>query len=193
MRFEKAGVPAILFGSTAFVPLARSIAQTSGLTDLRMVIVDHPLGGISEDDLAQRIDDAYDQIVELLGESGEDTADAAAAPNAATNGSSANGASPNGSTAAPATEAAASTVTTATPADPGVDEALDELRSALASDGAGLRVANADDDEIAVELTFTDETCMDCVIPPPILESIITDALQRNGYTQAVSVNDPRA
>ncbi len=200
MKFEKAGIPAILFASTAFLPLARSIVQTSGLEDLRIVIIDHPLGGISEDDLAARIDAAYEQAVSLLEEAGEAAPDGSSsgpAPTAVTSGST-NG-STNGSAATRDADApAVPDASDAPPAaaggvDDGVNAALDELRQALANDGAGLAVARASDDEIAVELTFTDETCMDCVIPPPTLEAIITDALQRSGYEQPVSVLDPRA
>lgn len=131
-----------------------------------MVVVDHPLGGISEDQLAQRIDVAYEQVVRLLQEAVDE--DAPAPP-------SADGAM-----------AEASSHTDA------VEGALDELRQALANDGAGLQVERADEEQITVALTFADETCMDCVVPPPILRSIIADAMQRGGFGQDVTVVDPR-
>jgi len=169
VRFEKAGIPAVLFATTSFVGLARSIALASGLQDLRMVVVDHPLGGIGEQALEDRIEAASEQLVAVLNES-----PGAASPPTADQ--------PSGSAGAPDTGLST-----------GVDAALEELRSTLANDGAGLHVGQGADGGVAVELTFTDETCMDCVIPPPILESIIMDTLQREGFEQAVEVVDPRS
>lgn len=162
-----------------------------------MVIVDHPLGGISDADLAQRIDAAYEQTVALLESAGTDVS---AQPGTSSDGSgngSANGSSNGSRSGVTGTVPAAEPVGQSSAGhdavpDPGVDAALEELRSALASDGAGLAVASADDQNIAVELTFTDETCMDCIIPPPTLEAIISDTLKRSGYEQAISVSDPR-
>ena len=158
-----------------------------------MVIVDHPLGGISDDDLRQRIDAAYDQTVELLAEADDAVVDVAAA--------NVEDVDVDADVALPTDTAVAENEAQTPDEAPfrgrisphaGVDAALDELRQALANDGAGLRVRKADDAGITVELTFTDETCMDCVIPPHILQPIITDTLESNGFEQKVSVVDPR-
>jgi Fe-S cluster biogenesis protein NfuA len=160
----------VLFATTSFVPLARSIALANGLQDLRMVVVDHPLGGIGESALEGRIDAAFEQLVAVLEESSEQATPASddGTPQAA-------GEAPDGDLAE------------------SVRATLEELRSSLANDGAGLQVVPASDGGIAVELTFTDQACMDCVVPPAILKSIILDTLQRTGLKQGVTVLDPRS
>ena len=139
-----------------FEPLAKSIVLASGLQDLRMVMVDHPLGGIGEQELQQRIDTAHEQVVAILGESWH-------LPPEPTNG------------------------------DADVDAALSGLRAAFANDGAGLLVLHVDEQRIVVKVTFTSETCMECVMPPPALQTVIADTLDRCGFEQNVTVVDSRA
>ena len=53
-------------GTTPFLPLARYETARRGVIDARMVIVDHPLGGVPADDIAQRADDARAFVAELI-------------------------------------------------------------------------------------------------------------------------------
>ncbi|CAN5852031.1 hypothetical protein BH24ACT15_BH24ACT15_13380 [soil metagenome] len=165
----------MLFATTSFVPLAKSIALASGLQDLRMIVVDHPLGGISEEGLDRRIEAAYEQLVTVLEQSL-----GAAAPLVTDEAADTAGEMTE------TTDDSAKAIVT------DVDATLEELRSSLATDGAGLHVGPAGAGGIEVKLTFTDQTCMDCVIPPPILQSIIIDTLRRSGFDKPVTVVDPR-
>jgi hypothetical protein len=48
--------------------MAETIVRTKGLPDLRMIEVDHPLGGIGGEELQRRIDRATELTRELLGD-----------------------------------------------------------------------------------------------------------------------------
>lgn len=48
MSLEDAGIPTVLLATTAFETLALAVARTLGLPDARMVVIEHPLGGIDE-------------------------------------------------------------------------------------------------------------------------------------------------
>lgn len=53
-------------GTTPFLPLARYETARRGVLDPRMVIVDHPLGGVPAEDIAQRADDARKLVADLI-------------------------------------------------------------------------------------------------------------------------------
>ena len=53
-------------GTTPFLPLARYETARRGVIDPRMVIVDHPLGGVPAEDIAQRADDARKLVADLI-------------------------------------------------------------------------------------------------------------------------------
>ena len=57
---------AIFVGTTSFLPLARYETARRGVIDARMVIVDHPLGGVPADDIIQRADDARKVVADLI-------------------------------------------------------------------------------------------------------------------------------
>jgi ABC-type phosphonate transport system ATPase subunit len=59
-------VVAVFVGTTPFLPLARYETARRGVIDPRMVIVDHPLGGVPADDIAQRADDARKVVADLI-------------------------------------------------------------------------------------------------------------------------------
>lgn len=53
-------------GTTPFLPLARYETARRGVIDARMVIVDHPLGGVTADAIVQRADDARNVVADLI-------------------------------------------------------------------------------------------------------------------------------
>ena len=53
-------------GTTSFLPLARYETARRGVIDARMVIVEHPLGGVPADDIRQRADDARAVVADLI-------------------------------------------------------------------------------------------------------------------------------
>ncbi len=63
---EKLGVPAVTVCTDAFIGLARQETRNLGLPDLALAIVRHPLGGESAEVVAERAQDALDQVVRGL-------------------------------------------------------------------------------------------------------------------------------
>ena len=53
-------------GTTPFLPLARYETARRGVIDPRMVIVEHPLGGVPAEDITQRADDARKIVADLI-------------------------------------------------------------------------------------------------------------------------------
>lgn len=66
MQLESAGVPTVVVTTSAFEALTREVARSLGFAALRIAVVDHPLGGISDDDVAARADRLIDPLVSLL-------------------------------------------------------------------------------------------------------------------------------
>jgi hypothetical protein len=62
IRVVRAGLPCLTVVTSAFEGLARSIANTLGVPDLDLVVVDHPLQGITPEGVA-RAADAAEQIL----------------------------------------------------------------------------------------------------------------------------------
>ncbi len=60
------GGEVVFVGTTSFLPLARYETARRGVIDPRMVILDHPLGGVPADAIAQRADDARNAVAELI-------------------------------------------------------------------------------------------------------------------------------
>jgi hypothetical protein len=57
-------------------------------------------------------------------------------------------------------------------------EALAPLRQGFNADGADLCVDEASSDRVSVRLVLTDETCMDCISPTPVLTRIVETTLR---------------
>jgi len=61
-----------------------------------------------------------------------------------------------------------------------VTAALDDITAALRADGADLLVKEADPRtaRVRLELDLTNVTCLECVLPPDMLETMIEHALR---------------
>jgi hypothetical protein len=66
VRLEAAGHPTVLVATASFAALARQAADAYGFPDARIVVVEHPLGGIGEDDVIARAERAVDAVLERL-------------------------------------------------------------------------------------------------------------------------------
>ncbi len=64
-----------------------------------------------------------------------------------------------------------------------LDEALGKFRDMLASDGYGLSWELAGQDKVVVQIEAGPDACADCLVPLPIMESIMSDALAPTPYT----------
>jgi len=53
--------------SSAFIQLARLQARAMGYPDLRIVVIEHPLGGIEPDEVLAKVPDAAAAVSSLMG------------------------------------------------------------------------------------------------------------------------------
>ena len=56
----------MVIATESFLELARQSAAQAGLPDARIVVVAHPIGGVSEDELARRADAVTEDVVSRL-------------------------------------------------------------------------------------------------------------------------------
>jgi hypothetical protein len=65
----------------------------------------------------------------------------------------------------------------------GLEGALGKFRDMLASDGYGLSWSVTEQDTVVVQIEAGPDACADCLVPLPIMESIMTDALGPTPYS----------
>jgi hypothetical protein len=63
-----------------------------------------------------------------------------------------------------------------------VETALGKFRDMLASDGYGLSWSVTDQDKVVVQIEAGPDACADCLVPLPIMEAIMSDALAPTPY-----------
>jgi hypothetical protein len=71
---------------------------------------------------------------------------------------------------------------TAGGAAPTVDEALRGFRDMLATDGYELRWSLSSPGAVLVQVVAGEGACADCLVPRPLMEGILSDALGPTGY-----------
>jgi Fe-S cluster biogenesis protein NfuA len=76
-----------------------------------------------------------------------------------------------------------------------VDTALEEVRPLVQADGADLVLRDVDDAEgqVVLALDLANVSCLECVLPPDLLHTMISDAFTRRvPGLSGVVVEDPR-
>ncbi len=68
IEVRRRGVPSVVICSEPFLQLGRTQSRVLGVPDLPLVIIKHPLGGISMDDVKARADSAFPQLLGILRE-----------------------------------------------------------------------------------------------------------------------------
>lgn len=63
-----------------------------------------------------------------------------------------------------------------------VDEALASFREMMATDGYLLTWSDAGADKVVVKIDATEGACEDCLVPLPVMTSIMAKALDPTGY-----------
>ena len=63
-----------------------------------------------------------------------------------------------------------------------VDEALRGFRDMLATDGYELRWSVSSPGAVLVQVVAGEGACADCLVPRPLMEGILSDALGPTGY-----------
>lgn len=75
-------------------------------------------------------------------------------------------------------------------------DAVHEAGNLLRADGADLHLVEFDPEtaRVRVAVDLSDSNCADCVIPPELLATVLSDAINRS-YNSAVEVivDDPRS
>jgi hypothetical protein len=64
-----------------------------------------------------------------------------------------------------------------------VDAALQGFRDMLAADGYRLNWSVTEAERVLIQIEAGPEACADCLVPLPIIEGIMTDALAPTSYT----------
>jgi hypothetical protein len=63
-----------------------------------------------------------------------------------------------------------------------LDAALQSLRDTLEADGYALEWSLQEQNEIAVRVVAGAEACADCLVPPELMRTILSDALSETPY-----------
>ncbi len=63
---EERGIPTISLCSDHFAPFARELAQSHGLADLRILEVEHPIAGLSRDEVEEKAREIVPSFLYLL-------------------------------------------------------------------------------------------------------------------------------
>ena len=66
--------------------------------------------------------------------------------------------------------------------DTALDGALQGFRDMLASDGYELRWSLSSPDRVVVQILAGPDACADCLVPRPLMEAIMSDALGPTPY-----------
>ncbi|HBK12767.1 MAG TPA: hypothetical protein DDZ32_07995 [Gammaproteobacteria bacterium] len=64
--YEQFGKPAVVLCTTPFEVTAKNIARMLGLPDYPFALLQHPLGSCTEQQIAERAADAYQQSKQIL-------------------------------------------------------------------------------------------------------------------------------
>ncbi len=67
--------------------------------------------------------------------------------------------------------------------DPALDGALQRFRDVLAADGYTLDWSVTGEDRVTVRILAGEDACADCLVPLPVMEAIMSDALSATTYT----------
>ncbi len=63
---ERRGIPAAVVCTDLFVPTGDATAAVQGIPGYRYVVVKHPTGRLPEEELAQRVQGALPEVVDIL-------------------------------------------------------------------------------------------------------------------------------
>jgi len=66
ISFEKRGVPAVAVVTAPFLATGRAMAELHGMPDYAFVVVPHPFGSLTAEEVDERADAALDRIEALL-------------------------------------------------------------------------------------------------------------------------------
>ena len=162
-------MPTVLIATSKFRLLAEQVAASLDAPDLRMLVVDHPLGGTPESTVVAWADGAVDDAIRLL----LGTAEAPA---------------PGEAGASAATEPAGGEGTLGA-----VEAAVAEIRALVEADGGDVELVTADRSTVRLRLILETAACRECVMPRAHLEQVALDRMRAHlPMLVAVEIDDPR-
>jgi hypothetical protein len=68
-KLEKEGIPTLTIATTAFIDLARASTAVTGVPDMSFLVVEHPMGGISKEEIRAKADAVFPEILNMAPES----------------------------------------------------------------------------------------------------------------------------
>ncbi len=63
LNLEKKGIPTVTIATTAFEELVKSTTKEQGVSDMALVVVEHPIAGHSLKDIRKKADSAFPAIL----------------------------------------------------------------------------------------------------------------------------------
>ena len=67
MQLERSGVSVVIICTDEFTYMAKAQAEASGLPDLRILEIPHPITGVPETLVRQRAKEAFPLLTDLIG------------------------------------------------------------------------------------------------------------------------------
>jgi hypothetical protein len=64
-----------------------------------------------------------------------------------------------------------------------LDSALQKFRDVLTADGYDLQWSVTGQDRVVIQILAGADACADCLVPLPVMEAIMSDALEPTSYT----------
>ena len=65
---EKRGIPTVTIATTPFEELAKTTMQQQGVSDMALVVVEHPIAGHNLEDIRKKADAAFPDILKAATE-----------------------------------------------------------------------------------------------------------------------------
>jgi hypothetical protein len=63
LNLEKKGIPTVTIATTAFEELVKSTMKEQGVSDMALVVVEHPIAGHNLQDIRKKADSAFPNIL----------------------------------------------------------------------------------------------------------------------------------
>lgn len=158
----------VLVGSNRFEALARQVARALGADWLPTVVVEHPIGGRSIDDLRELCDDAWVGLQALLAGVSERGEISGVVPTAQS-------------------ESQGSSATSSRTTDERGEDHSAAIVAAMArlqgmiGDEYHLVLAQGQDDAYTLQVIPDNTACPECLVPDALLVSILTDEVRKAG------------
>ena len=66
MALEKRGVPTVTLATSEFLQLSRLQARAMGFAELRVITIEHPLGGVRAEQALEKVEGAAEAVSAMI-------------------------------------------------------------------------------------------------------------------------------